>query len=271
MESNNEVLIEIELANWRDCLTKQLITTNARWLSTNSQEPVFGNFIIPKRDFLPKPSSSFHGCWIAEIPYQMILRFTNINDLVWSQFGGSGIDYQVCNLLKRRCIINDIYPQEEYILGASSTSLQLEEKADLILSHPPYWDIIRFGDSELDGSSKKTLKDFLLWWEDIVINTVKNIKENGYFVFACSNIYKNSEEIELGSFLLLITLKHNFILKQHIIKDFGETKGSSGKDYNVNYYRQLKGRYGNFYGDNIYILQYRKSKNSIIDTLKEIL
>ena len=64
---------------------------------------------------------------------------------------------------------------------------------------------------------------------------------------------------------------NGFILKQHIIKDYGETKGSEAKNYNINYYRQLKGGYGNFYGDNIYVLKKTKSKNKLKEVYNEIL
>lgn len=50
-----------------------------------------------------------------------------------------------------------------------------------------------------------------------------------------------------------------FICKAHIIKDYGETKGTEGKNYNLNYVRQLRSGYNNFYGDNIFILK-RKNK-----------
>ena len=37
--------------------------------------------------------------------------------------------------------------------------------------------------------------------------------------------------------------------------DYGETKGTKVKNHNLNYMRQLRGRYNNFYGDNIFILK----------------
>lgn len=261
----------MDLKNWKHYLENVKITTNARWLSTTNEKPMFGNFIIPKREELPKPSSDHHGIWIAEIPFQMIHRLTEENDFIWSQFGGSGVDFEVAKLLNRRCYINDLNPKRDFIIKADSLTLELPEKAKLILSHPPYWDIVKYSEEESDGSSKETLFEFLEWWDKIVKNSVKNIQENGFFVFACGNIYKNSEEIELGNLLLLIAQNNGFILKQHIIKDYGETKGSNAKNYNINYYRQLKGKYGNFYGDNIYILQYKKSKNKIIENLKKLI
>lgn len=262
---------QLNIKQWRKHQKQDYITTNSRWLSTLSDKPIFGNFKIPKRNFLPKPSGDHHGIWISEIPYQMILRFTNINDKIWSQFGGSGVDYQVARLLQRTCYINDIVPKQQYIIEADSREYKTPEKVDMILSHPPYWDIIKYSDDIRDGSTKESLLTFLIWWKQIVLNSINNLKNNGYFILACGNIYKNKQQIQLGNLCLNILLANGFILKQHIIKDYGQTKGKEFKNYNLNYYRQLKGKYGNFYGDNIYVLKYTKSKNNIIQYLKEVL
>lgn len=116
----------IDLENWRYYLEEMKITTNSRWISTLSEKPIFETFLIPKRDFLPKPDSNHHGVWIAEIPFQMIMRYTNPGDVVWSQFGGSGVDYEVCKLLDRKCVINDITPKRDYIVEADSRYYKLE-------------------------------------------------------------------------------------------------------------------------------------------------
>ena len=257
----------LELNNWREYIGD--ITTNSRWISMFNNNPIYGHFLIPKRENLPKiPAEvkSHHGLWISEIPYQMIQRFTKEDDLVWSIFGGTGIDYDISTFLNRRCIINDLEPKRDFILKEDSSTFKLDERAQLILAHPPYWDIVKYTDDINDGSSKKTLLDFIKWWEKIVKNVTLSLKDDGYMVVACGNIYKNGEEICLGEILKNVCLINGYVLKQHIIKDYGETKGSEAKNYNINYYRQLKNGYGNFYGDNIYILKKTKSKNDINKT-----
>lgn len=154
------------MKEWKCFLNEDKITTNSRWLSNKSEHPNSGDFIIPKREFLPSPDNAHHGVWIAEIPYQMIKRFTNSGDKVWSQFGGSGVDYEVSNILDRTCYINDLTPKKEFIVEAGSVIYETPEKVDLILSHPPYWDMVTYSDKENDGSTKESLKDFLIWWEN---------------------------------------------------------------------------------------------------------
>ena len=264
---------DLDLDNWKQYIGD--ITTNAMWLSNSSFNPIFKKFLIPKRNNLPdlpkEIAKNHHGIWIKEIPYQMIMRFTKKNDWIWSVFGGTGIDYDIAKYLNRNCIINDLNPKRDFIIKADSRFFQTNKEIQLALMHPPYWDMVVYSDKKEDGSSKKTLKEFLIWWDEILKNVVPQIKKDGYIVLACGNLYKNSEEIELGEILKLMIMKYGFILKQHIIKDYGETKGEDSKNYNLNYYRQLKGGYGNFYGDNIYILKKQKSKNKIIETIKEFL
>ena len=259
----------IDLENWRECIGD--ITTNSRWLSSFNEKPLFGNFLIPKRSEFPKPDGEHHGIWIAEIPYQMMSRFTKEGDVVWSQFGGSGIDFDVAEKINRRCIVNDINPKRDFIQEGDSRTFQTNEELSMILSHPPYWDMVKYSTDESDGSSKKTLVEFLTWWDEILENSVSQLKDNGHFILACGNMFKNGEEIELGEILKNMVLSKGFVLKQHIIKDYGETKGSEAKNYNLNYYRQLKGGYGNFYGDNIFVLKKMKSKNNIVDLIKQFI
>ncbi|EEU7470860.1 hypothetical protein HEJ31_001824, partial [Campylobacter jejuni] len=103
--------------------------------------------------------------------------------------------------------------KKNYILNADSRNFKLTEEADLILSHPPYWDIIKYSENKNDLSNAKTLRDFLKFWNEILQNSYNNLKNNGFFVFACGNIYKNSEEICLGNLMCLMAQKY-FILKQ---------------------------------------------------------
>jgi len=259
---------DLDLDNWKNF--KDDITTNSRWLSSLSDNPIFGNYKIPKRD-IPHVKIEHHGLWISEIPYQMIQRFTKKDETIWSIFGGTGIDYEVAKYLNRKCIINDINPKQDFIEKADTRLFNPGKNVKMILAHPPYWDMVKYSKEKIDGSNKNTLLDFLTWWQEIIDNTTQYLEDRGYFILACGNLYKNSEEIELGEILKNMVLKKGFILKQHIIKDYGETKGSEAKNYNLNYYRQIKGGYGNFYGDNIYILKKEKSKNKISDILKIVL
>lgn len=260
----------LDLDNWRQYIGD--ITTNSRWISSFNDKPLFGHWLLPKRKKYPAEDIQHHGLWISEIPYQMINRFTKVDDTIWSVFAGTGIDEDVAKDLNRKCISTDLNPKRDFIIKADAINYKCDEEISMALLHPPYWDMVKYDElNESDGSSKKTLKDFLIWWDAVVDNVNSQIKDKGYIVLACGNMYRNSEEICLGEILKNMILKHGYILKQWIIKDYGETKGSVAKNYNLNYLRQLRGGYGNFYGDNIFILKKQKTKNNISALIKEFI
>ena len=240
---------DFNIKNWK--VIKKLITTNAVWLTGNKDQT---KFIIPKRTILPKNDKDFHGLFIPEIPFQFILRFTKRNEIVWDCFGGSGTTKKVADLLHRECIINDLNPVHNYIKRGDSRKFNPKKNVQLIFMHPPYWDIVKYSEQENDGSNQDTLKNYLNWFEDVVDNVIQYLDKNRFLILVCGNIYKNSEELTLGVWCKDIITKKGFKLKSHIIKDYGVTKGGS-RTYNLNYYRQLRGNYNNFYGDNIFILQ----------------
>lgn len=247
-------LNDLDLKNWREYIND--ITTDALWISGKKHND--GKYIIPKRNILPKNSSDFHGIFIPEIPYQFIKRFTKKNELVWDCFAGSGTTKKVSDILNRKCIVNDILPKEKYIIKADSRTFNPKNKVQLIIMHPPYYNIIKFSNNKYDGSNCKTIEDFLIWFDKVAKNIVQYLDGNRFLILICGNIYFNQEEQTLGVWCKDIIRKYGFKCKSHIIKDYGETKGSSRKNYNLNYYRMLKGNYNNFYGDNIFILQKNK-------------
>ena len=237
----------LDLNNWKDYLGD--LTTDSLWISDKSKK-----FIIPRREFLPKNSPTFHGLFISEIPYQFIRRFTKQGEIVWDCFGGSGTTKKVADLLKRKCIINDLNPKEEFIIPGDSEFFNPKTNVQMIIMHPPYHNIIKYSDKKNDGSNFNSIEEFLFWFEKVCKNVTKYLDKKRFLILVCGNIYSDGEEHTLGVWCKDILKKNGFRCKSHIVKDYGETKGGN-KNYNLNYYRQLKGHFNNFYGDNIFILQ----------------
>lgn len=245
----------IDIKQWRELQND--ITTDSLWISSVStnNRPLF---MIPKRDWDIKNDSKFQGLFIPEIPYQFIRRFLPENGIVWDCFGGSGTTYRVAEYLgiEKNCILTDLHPTQEYIIFGDATEYKLENKADLIFCHPPYHDIVKYSDDERDGSNQQSIEGFLEWLEKVANNCYDNLNKDGYLILVLGNLYQNGEEKTLGVWGKDVFCKGGkFKCKAHIIKDYGETKGTEGKNYNLNYVRQLRGGYNNFYGDNVFILR----------------
>jgi DNA modification methylase len=243
---------DLDLKNWRELQND--ITTDSLWISSTSTKNR-SMFLIPKRDILPKNDSEFHGLFIPEIPYQMIKRFTKEGETVWDCFGGSGTTKKVADILKRKCVINDLNPKQPYIEQGNSFIWHPSEKVQLIIVHPPYFNIVKYSENDNDLSKARNLFTFYDSFSKTISNISKWLDDNRFLILIVGNIYLEGEEIDLGVICKDIVREKGFKCKSHIIKDYGETKGSEGKNYNLNYYRQLRGNYNNFYGDNIFILQ----------------
>lgn len=248
----------ILLKNWRDY--QDDITTDSLWLSNVSTKnrPLF---IIPKRPEMNiSNSNTFHGLFIPEIPYQFIQRFYEPGKKIWDCFGGSGTTYRVVQYLNcsEDLYISDINPQEDYISYGDATTDGPDYKCDLVFCHPPYHNIVKYSDKDNDGSNCKDVNDFLGWLDRVAINITNRLNDKGIVILVLGNIYEDGEEKTLGVWGKDVFCKHGLKCKSHIIKDYGETKGSEGRNYNLNYYRQLKNGYNNFYGDNIFILKKEK-------------
>ena len=236
------------------------LTNSALWVS-NRSEP---HLIIPPSE-LPRRDQEFHGVFIPYIPYQMIKRFTRVGETVWYCFAGSGTTHRVAKLLGRECISNDVradsnlWEADFYIVSADSRYFNPGQMVQLIIMHPPYWNIIEYdGDASLSGA--ESLGEFLQNFSKVVSNVVRFLEHDRMLILVCGNIYASGEEITLGVLCKDIIRDYGFRLRSHIIKTYGETKAGHGKAQRLHRYRMLRGGYNRFYGDNIFILQKRPSK-----------
>ena len=252
-------MYENKLLNWRE-IKSNSITTDGLWVSLPIKTDD-GRFIIPKRDIFNDFDNTLHGLFIPEIPFQFISRFAKDNGIIWDCFAGNGTTYYVAKKLgcENRIVCNDIYSYKNFIIQGDSRSFNPllytnNQLIDLVFCHPPYFNIIKFGEDSRDLSNLTYLSQFLIEMEKVAENINRYIKNDGYVILVCGNIWVDNEEIDLGVMIKDIFRRYNFKCKSHIIKDYGETK-SRGNKYNLQYYRNLKNGTNFFYGDNIFMLR----------------
>ena len=138
-------------------------------------------WIIGPRAKGGKRENNYHGNFTPQIPNEMIQRYTNPGDVVLDMFMGSGTTLYECELLNRDFIGFDINEEMiEYVRSKmvdtkniqffihnnditdaqgikqaieSDLTLLKKKSTELIISHPPYWDIIKFTDKKEDLSN----------------------------------------------------------------------------------------------------------------------
>ena len=245
--------LELGKGGWRDYISD--LTTDALWVS-NKQD----KFEIPDRGF--DNSTEFHGIFIHEIPYQMIKRYTKQDEVVWDCFGGAGTTWDVCQLLKRECVINDLIPAKDYILSGDSKNFNPGKPVQMVIMHPPYWNIVKYSKDNNDLSNCTSLADFYSSFTEIVKNVNRYLVNERFLILVCGHIYYNGEDICLGYDCMQIIRKLGYKCKGVIVKDYGETKGGHKQRANLEYYRALKNGYWKFAGDNIFVLQKNNSEGN---------
>lgn len=243
-------------------------------------------WIIPERDKSGKHANVYHGNFVPQIPNQLIRRYTEENDVVLDMFMGSGTALYECEKLNRRYIGFDINTNMiDYVraqmkdskahyeinncditntalfersLESNMKNLNFDGEIDFFISHPPYLDIIRFTEKEEDLSHISEVTPFLEKFTLAVENVYQRLKENKYFAVVIGDVYKKSEVVPLGFYVMYaIKKKFNVKLKGTIIKNIEGNKGKLGVQ-NIWKYRALKSDY--FLFKHEYIFVFKKIK-----------
>jgi len=265
-------LTEIKISNVSDINLNRWKEYNDIW--TDSL------WLIDKRDSSGAHSSSYHGNYVPQIPQQFIKRYTKKGDWVLDPFlgggttlietqrmGRNGIGFElqedVCNFARSNInkepntynIINDIvcgdsteinYKQELKRLGI--------DNVQLIILHPPYWNIIQFSENDKDLSNCSDLQTFLNMFGIIIDKSTEVLEKGRYMTLIISDIYQKSEWIPLGFYAMQEVLKRKYKLKSIIVKDFNNTKGKE-QQANLWRYRAMVGGFYIFKHEYIFLFE----------------
>jgi len=243
-----EDMMDIDLSNWKDF---SHVHTKSAWFDKS-------DYHLSTKEY---GSNKFHGRFHPEIPYQMMLRYTKKGEVVWDPFAGSGTTIDVAKLLERRCIANDIVSTRHDIIPADSRIWKPDENVQLVIMHPPYWNMINFTDKSSDLSSTLTVESFANEFKKVVSNATDVLDNERILVLVISDRYYKGEEIPLDFVCYNEIVKFGYKLKGRIVKNFGETKGgdSTGpQNKNLWRYRALKGGFWELGLD--WILVFQKGK-----------
>lgn len=211
-------------------------------------------WIIDKRDNR-YGSNKFHGNFISDIPYQMIIRFTKEGETVWDCFGGSGTTLDVGNVLKREIIINDLTPIREDIIQADSTTFNPGKMVQLLIMHPPYVSIIKFSDKEEDLSKVENPETFLLKFREVINNVIRYLERGRMLILVIGDCYLEGKYYPLGFYCAEIVKEKGFIYKAVIVKNFGETSGNKLYKGGLGRYRKLKGNFYDFSFEYVFVME----------------
>lgn len=240
-------------------------------------------WIVDRRDSSGAHSADYWGNFIPQIPNQLIRRYTKKGEWVLDTFLGSGTTLIECQRLGRNGIGIDLQKQatqiaqnalrddaqdfpevQTNIFVGDSTRLNYQKllkkigihSVQLVLIHPPYWDIIKFSEDEQDLSNVPTLDSFLSKMGQLIDAVQVVLEEKRYLALIISDKYFKGEWIPLGFYTMQEVLKRGFILKSTIVKNFEDTKGKMNQK-ELWRYRALAGGFYVFKHEYIFLFQKR--------------
>ena len=228
-------------------------------------------------------SNEYHGNYIPQIAQQMYERYTKKNDIVLDLFFGSGTSGIEAVNMERRCIgvelkdelaesvsekftpkqlvtdVNIICADSASQLAVDKVKARLdimgEEKAQFLMLHPPYDDIIQFSDKKEDLSNCETTEEFYDLFEKVAKNGYDLLEKGRFACLIIGDSYKNSEVQPLGFECMNRMRKLGFKLKSTIVKDIQGNERGKGKDAHLWRYRALAGGFSIFTHEYIFVFQ----------------
>ena len=201
--------------------------------------------------------NSYHGNFVPQIPSDLIRRFTQSDDVVLEPFMGSGTTLYECERLNRKYIGFDINSgiidlvKRKMVCGytdfrihnmdAASKAVDNAIKrdlrdygrmdADLMIAHPPYFDIIKFTEHECDLSNARSLDEFLKMFKAVISKLLPYVRNNGHIAIVAGDLYRNSEVIPLGFMLMSVVSQIGLCkLKGIVVKDMVGNRAKIGLD-----------------------------------------
>ena len=228
-------------------------------------------------------SNEYHGNYIPQIAQQLYERFTQKGDIVLDLFFGSGTSGIEAVNMQRRCIgvelkdelaeaVSEKFTPKQLvtdvniICGDSTSKLAKDkiqarldimgrDKAQFLVLHPPYDDIIKFSDKKEDLSNCSSTEEFYELFEKVAKNGYDLLEKGRFAALIIGDSYKNSQIQPLGFECMRRMNNLGFITKSIIVKDIQGNEKAKGKTANLWRYRALAGGFYIFKHEYIMIMQ----------------
>ncbi len=258
-----------------------MVNNDEDWKTTDLN--VDSLWLISKRDNSGKHENNYHGNFVPQIPNQLIRRYTNKGGTVLDLFAGSGTTLYECEQLDRNYIGFDINEKmidyiNQKMANVQNISFLLKEcdvtdaekmnavinqnykwcenrTVDFLIAHPPYMDIVKFTEKQEDLSQISDLNTFIGKMILAMRNGLSFLEKNKYFAVVIGDVYKKSEVVPLG-FYVMDAIKKSFKVKMKgiIVKNIEGNRGKLGAQ-GIWKYRALNSDYFLFKHEYIFVFK----------------
>lgn len=239
---------------------------------------------IERRDRSGAHAADYWGNFIPQIPHQMMRRYTKAGDWVLDPFAGLGTtliegqrlgrhtigielqahiaerararldaertaeQHTICNIHVGDCLATDYAA----LLGQYG-----QQSVQLVILHPPYFDIISFSDDARDFSNAPSCDAFIEKMGQLVGRVGKVLQHGRYLVLVIGDKYSRGEWIPLGFLTMQTIMRRGFRLKSIIVKNFEQTTAKRTQQA-LWRYRALRGGFYVFKHEYIFLFQHQQ-------------
>jgi DNA modification methylase len=194
---------------------------------------------FPRRGNWATHTSDWRGNWSPEVARNLILRYSKEGDIILDPMIGGGTSAIEAKILNRNIICSDINrealertkkclqfkvdnPSWQRIIKSDARKLSKVEDGsiDFILTHPPYADIIKYSEGEIeeDLSNLHNLEDFSEEMERVASELYRALHPGKYCAILIGDTRRNKMYQPLAYKVMDRFLRSGFVLKEDIIK-----------------------------------------------------
>lgn len=210
-----------------------------KWEPENFELEMTTHWSFPKRGDWATHDAKWRGNWSPYIPRNIILRYSQEDDLILDQFAGGGTTLVEAKLLNRNIIGVDVngialnrckekisfeYANatgKVYIRKGDARNLNFipDNSIDLICTHPPYANIIKYSEDIPEDLSLLKMEDFLIEMDTVANECYRVLKKDKFCAILMGDTRKKGCMIPLSFKVMRIFENVGFKLKEIIIKE----------------------------------------------------
>ncbi len=258
---------DIDLSRWREY---DHVWTDSLWL-------------IDSRDRSGGHALDYHGNFVPQIATQTFLRYTREDEVVLDLFLGSGTSAIEAVRLDRRLVGVELKPDlvawvkekippdllgdRIHILQGDATQAETAsqirdtlsgmgtQRAQLLVLHPPYHDIIQFSERPADLSNASDLDGFLDQFAAVAGHGFDLLDPGRFAVLVIGDKYTKGELIPLSFYCMDRMQEVGFRVKAVVVKNIEGNERGKGRSSNLWRYRALAGGFYIFKHEYVLIFQ----------------